>query len=133
MDVVYSQCCGLGVHKRTVVASVMRTAADGQVRKESRSFGTTTDEILRMRDWVRAAGSTHVAMESTGVYWKPIYNLLEGQFELLVVSAQLIVYHWLTRYTSYDDLGGNYTMYGNAKSSNGDSSVAWRSWATRSP
>lgn len=88
MEVLYSRCCGLDVHKRTVVACVMMTGSGGQLEKELRSFGTTTDEILRMGDWMKGAGCTHVAMESTGVYWKPIYNLLEGQFELLVVNAQ---------------------------------------------
>ena len=88
MEVLHSECCGLDVHKRTVVACVLVTSSGGAVRKELRSFGTTTDEILRMGDWIKAAGCTHVAMESTGVYWKPIYNLLEGQFELLVVNAQ---------------------------------------------
>ena len=58
-----------------------------QPNKEIKSFGTMTDDLLELSDWLFANGVTHVAMESTGVFWKPIYNLLEGQFELLLVNA----------------------------------------------
>ena len=87
MNVLYERCCGLDVHKRTVVAC--RTTPDpaGGVHKEVRTFGTMTGDLLHLSDWLKAAGVTHVAMESTGVYWKPVYNLLEGEFELLVVNA----------------------------------------------
>jgi transposase len=88
MDIVYTHCCGLDVHKKTVVACLLTPAAPGHPAKEVRTFGTTTPELLALADWLTAAGCTHVVMESTGVYWKPIYNLLEGQFELLVVNAQ---------------------------------------------
>ena len=90
MDVVYARCCGLDVHKQTVVACLITPGAHGRAQKETRTFGTMTDELLALGDWLAAAGCTHVAMESTGVYWKPIWNLLEGQFELLLVNAQHI-------------------------------------------
>jgi transposase len=81
---IYERCCGLDVHKKTVVAC--RLAPEGQ---QTQSFGTMTDELIRLRLWLQAGGVTHVAMESTGVYWKPVYNLLEDQgMELLVVNAR---------------------------------------------
>jgi transposase len=84
MDVVYECCAGLDVHKRLVVACVVTRG-----RRETVSFGTTTGEIVRLGDWLREQGVTHVAMESTGVYWKPIFNLLEGlDMEALVINAQ---------------------------------------------
>jgi len=87
MEVLYRCCCGLDVHKQTVVACLIRTLPDGQRTTEVRTFSTLTEGLLALADWLRAAGCTHVAMESTGVYWKPVYNLLEGQFTLLVVNA----------------------------------------------
>jgi transposase len=90
MEVVYTHCCGLDVHKQTVVACLFTPSAPGHPAKQIRTFGTTTAEILALADWLSATHCTHVAMESTGVYWKPIYNLLEGNFELLVVNAQHI-------------------------------------------
>jgi transposase len=90
MDVIYACCCGLDIHKKTVVACLM-TSAEGQPPlKEVRTFRTITAELLLLADWLQAAGCTHVAMESTGVYWRPVYNLLEGLFTLLVVNAQHI-------------------------------------------
>ena len=88
MQVLYSHCCGLDVHKKNVVACLIITDHAGRVRKEIRTFGTMTQELLALADWLGQAQCTHVAMESTGVYWKPVYNLLEDQFELLVVNAQ---------------------------------------------
>ena len=90
MDVVYERCCGLDVHKKSVVACLVVPGPNGKPIKETRTFGTMTEDLLALADWLRAAQCTHVAMESTGVYWKPIYNLLEGQFILLVVNAQHI-------------------------------------------
>jgi transposase len=90
MEVVYARCCGLDLHKRTVVACRIVPGPDGQPEQEIRTFGTMTAELLALGDWLAAAGVTHVAMESTGVYWKPIYNLLEDQFTLLLVNAQHI-------------------------------------------
>ncbi len=90
MDVVYERCCGLDVHKRTVVACLLTPGPGGGPRKELRTFGTMTDDLLRLADWLAGAGCTHVAMESTGSYWKPVWNLLEGGFALLLVNAQHI-------------------------------------------
>jgi hypothetical protein len=78
MDILYERCCGLDIHKRTVVACLVVPGADGQPAKEARSFGTMTDELLQLADWLLAAGCKHVAMESTGVYWKPVHAILEG-------------------------------------------------------
>jgi transposase len=90
MEVIYSCCCGLDVHKKTVVACLI-TSAEGQPpQQEVRTFRTMTRELLGLADWLQSAGCTHVAMESTGVYWRPVYNLLEGLFTLLVVNAQHI-------------------------------------------
>lgn len=88
--IVVQRCCGLDVHQKTVVACLLLCDPKGRVHKEVRTFGTTTPELLELVDWLVASGCTHVAMESTGVYWKPIYNLLEGVMEVLVVNAQHI-------------------------------------------
>src|SRR5215218_8742568 len=88
MDVLFERCCGLDIHKRTVAACLVVPGPTGAPTKEVRSFGTMTDDLLQLADWLLQAGCTHVAMESTGVYWKPICNLLEGQFELLLVNAR---------------------------------------------
>ena len=86
MQVVYQRCAGLDVHKKTVVACLI--TPKGQ---ETQTFGTMTRDLLNMADWLTEQQVTHVAMESTGVYWKPIYNLLEGSdLTLLVVNAQHI-------------------------------------------
>jgi transposase len=86
MEVIYKRCCGLDVHKAIVVACVLIREA-GKVLKEIRTFRTMTSALLTLHDWLKAHGVTHVAMESTGVYWKPIFNLLEGEFEVLLVNA----------------------------------------------
>lgn len=88
MQVMYESCAGLDVHKTSVVAWVMVTGTNGKVESFSQTFGTMTVDILALSDWLRAHNVSHVAMESTGVYWKPVYNLLEGVFELLIVNAQ---------------------------------------------
>jgi transposase len=87
MDVAHLRCCGLDVHKKTVVACLLVRGA-GTPRREIRTFSTMTKDLLAMADWLEAAECTHVAMESTGSYWKPVYNLLEGSFTLLVANAQ---------------------------------------------
>jgi transposase len=86
MEVIYRRCCGLDVHKKIVVACVLIWEG-GKLFKEIRTFGTMTFELLMLHDWLLAHKATHVAMESTGVYWKPIFNLLEGNFEVLLVNA----------------------------------------------
>jgi transposase len=90
MDVVHARCCGLDVHKRTVVACLLTPGPGGQPRKEIRTFGTMTDDLLALAEWLAAAGCTHVGMESTGVYWQPIWNVLEGRFTLLLANARHI-------------------------------------------
>lgn len=90
MEVVYERCCGLDVHKKTVVACLLVPDEKERRHKEIRTFGTTTRELLALRDWLVLAECSHVAMEATGVYWKPIYNLLDGAVELLVVNARHI-------------------------------------------
>jgi len=88
MQVLYPCCWGLDVHKKFVVACLITTTAEGQVHKETRTFSTMTQDLLALLDWLHATGCTHIALESTGSYWRPVYNLLEGQFTLLVGNAQ---------------------------------------------
>ncbi len=87
MQVKYERCCGIDVHKDTVVACVIVSKPSGHVQKAIRTFATTTSGLMALAQWLTETGCTHVAMESTGVYWKPVYNLLEGAFEILVVNA----------------------------------------------
>ena len=87
MRVIYERCCALDVHKRTITACVLKWLRS-EWQKEIRQFGTMTKDLLALSDWLVGKGCTHVAMESTGVYWKPVYNILERQFELLVFNAQ---------------------------------------------
>jgi len=75
------------VHKKTITACLRFPSARARA-EEVRTFGTTTRELLRLADWLTAAGCTHVAMESTGVYWRPVYHILEASFEVLLVNAQ---------------------------------------------
>jgi transposase len=83
MQVMYERCAGLDVHKKTVVACVLTPAG-----QETRTFGTMTAELLALADWLLACGCTHVAIESTGDYWKPVFNILEGTCEVILVNAQ---------------------------------------------
>jgi transposase len=88
MQVIHERCAGLDVHKKVIVACRMWTKRNGQVVQETSSFGTTTAELLRLLDWLGGWECTHVAMESTGEYWKPVYNILEGHVEVLLVNAR---------------------------------------------
>ena len=88
LEVLYKRCCGLDVHKKTVVACVIITLANGQIQKQVQTFPTTTAGLLALLDWLGAWQVTHVAIESTGIYWRPIFNLLEGEFEVILVNAQ---------------------------------------------
>jgi transposase len=88
MEQVYERCAGLDVHARTVVACRRFPGPRGRRRREVRTFGTTTPELLALSDWLQEVGVTHVAMESTGVYWKPVFNVLESVCEVLLVNAQ---------------------------------------------
>jgi transposase len=86
MDVIYPRCAGLDVHKQTVVACA-RVAGNGPLLQEVRTFATTTSGLLALADWLESLGVEHVAMEATGVYWKPVWHVLEGHFELVLANA----------------------------------------------
>lgn len=90
MQVQYERCCGIDVHKDTVTACVILPGADGHPLKETRTFSTMSGDLTALGQWLKEMCCTHVAMESTGVYWKPVYNLLEGTFEILVVNPTAI-------------------------------------------
>lgn len=85
MEVRNNRCCGLDVHKRSIAACCIY-AHDKEVRKEIRHFGTMTDDLLALRDWLSELAVSHVAMESTGSYWKPVWNILEGDFTVILVN-----------------------------------------------
>jgi transposase len=88
MQTLVERGCGMDVHQATVVACLLIVLNNGKVRKQVRTFGTTTRELMGLREWLLSEGCTHVAMESTGVYWKPIYAILEGAFEIIIANAQ---------------------------------------------
>src|SRR5262245_45856541 len=90
VEVLYTCCAGLDVHKGSVVACVRKVVEGGRVQREVRTFGTTTSQLLALSDWLTERGCTHVAMEATGVYWKPVWHILEGSFELVLGNAQHI-------------------------------------------
>ena len=90
METIYPCCAGLDIHKMTVVACVRRLDPAGRVHEAVRTFGTMTAELLALADWLAESGVTHVAMESTGVFWKPVFNLLESRFEVLLVNPRHI-------------------------------------------
>lgn len=90
MDIIYSHCAGLDVHKKTVVACRIIPGSEGKLIQQTRTFATMTADLLQLSDWLAEAGVTQVAMESTGEYWKPVYNLLENNFELWLVNARHI-------------------------------------------
>ena len=119
MRVVYKRCAGLDVHKKTVVACRRWTKEGGDVETEVKTFGTTTPELLELVDWLGEWEVTQVAMESTGEYWKPVFNLLEGNFEVLLVNAQHVKHvpgrktdvkdaEWLAELLSYGLLKASY-------------------------
>ena len=86
--IMYQRCAGLDVHKETVVACWMVTASNGKISKQIRTFATTTAGLLTLADWLSAQSVTHVAMESTGVYWRPVFTILEATFQVILVNAQ---------------------------------------------
>jgi transposase len=88
MDVLIPRCCGLDVHQKTVVASVRILGPTGEVTRDTRTFGTTTRELEALAAWLRPFGVTHVAMEATGVLWKPVWHILEPEWQLLLVNPQ---------------------------------------------
>jgi len=88
MDILLPLCADLDVHKDTVVAC-LRRVVKGKVEREVRTFGTTTRELLALSEWLASAGCRHVAMEATGVYWKPVWHILsDGDFELVLANAR---------------------------------------------
>ena len=90
MEILYERCAGLDVHKKNVKACFSGPGKGGQRSKETRTYLTMSPDLLQMRDWLQAQGCTHIALEASGVYWRPIYNLLEGDFEIVVVNAHHI-------------------------------------------
>lgn len=90
MEAIVEKSCGLDVHRSSIVACVVIGQANGRSRKESRTFGTTRMELIKLREWLLGEGVTHVGMEATGVYWKPVYAVLDGAFELIVGNAHHI-------------------------------------------
>jgi transposase len=88
MKIIYKRVAGLDVHKKTVVATRMRVTGEDRVEWETETFGTTTPDLLESHDWLCEWEPTHVAMESTGDYWKPVFNILEDSFEVWLVNAQ---------------------------------------------
>jgi transposase len=90
MEVVITRCAGLDVHKATVVATVRVPGSEGRRRVETATFGTMTPDLIALREWLQAFGVTHVALESTGVYWKPVYYVLEDAFELLLINMRTL-------------------------------------------
>src|SRR5207245_2888854 len=87
MDRLIERCCGLDVHRDTIAACVRVPGPNGKRQHEVRTFGTTAVELLALRDWLEAHAVTHIAMESTGVYWKPVFYVLEEAFTCLLVNA----------------------------------------------
>jgi transposase len=88
MDTIFRSCCGLDVHSKSIAACVRRMDERGRVSEEVRSFGTVTRNLLMLRDWLEQEHVTHVAMESTGVFWKPVFNILESGLTVLLVNAR---------------------------------------------
>src|SRR5262249_50482493 len=90
VDTLYPRCAGIDVHKGTVVVCVRCTDRPGKPAEEIRTFSTMTGELLALSDWLADRQVSHVAMESTGVYWKPVFNILEGRFQVILVNAEHI-------------------------------------------
>jgi transposase len=119
MRLMYQRCAAIDVHKKTAVACRRQTETDGTVKSEVKTFGTTTPELLQMMDWLSAWEVTTVAIESTAEYWKPVFNLLEGQFEVILVNAKHVKQvpgrktdvkdaEWLAELLSYGLLKASY-------------------------
>lgn len=90
MEVLLENCAGMDVHQETIVVCTLNTGSEGKVQSEIRTFGTLTKHLFELLQWLESKSITHVAMESTGVYWKPIYNILEGYFTVTLANAQRI-------------------------------------------
>lgn len=90
MDAILERCAGLDVHQETVVACTLCGSLEHKPKQETKTFETTTKGLLKLSDWLSQHGCSHVAMESTGVFWKPVWNVLEGDFELVLANAKRI-------------------------------------------
>ena len=90
MEITYTHAAGLDIHKKTIVACCFTPGPKGKPQKEIRTFGTMTQDVLALAAWLTSKGITHVAMESTGEFWKAVYQILEASFTVLVVNAQHI-------------------------------------------
>lgn len=90
MDAMLTHCAGLDVHQKNIVVCVLTGSLDDLPHSEVRSFPTMTKDLFAMLKWLEEKGVTHIAMESTGIYWKPVYNILEGYFEITLANAQRI-------------------------------------------
>lgn len=88
MEVVHERCCGLDIHKKLIVACSIVPGREGQPRKQVRTFGSMSDDLEKLSNWLTEQAISHVAMESTGSFWKPVFNVLEDRFELLLINAQ---------------------------------------------
>jgi transposase len=118
MEVMIARVAGLDVHKATVVATVRVPGEDGRRRVVTETFGTMTPDLIALREWLQAYGVTQVALESTGVYWKPVYYVLEGAFELLLINMRALKHvpgrktdvkdsEWLAQLLEYGLLRGS--------------------------
>jgi transposase len=87
MQIKHERCAGIDVHKKTIVVCCLRGDARGNLQRETRTYGTTTRELLNLCDWLAQSEVTQIVMESTGEYWKPVYNVLESSFEVMVVNS----------------------------------------------
>lgn len=90
MEVLLENCAGMDVHQETIVVCALNTDSQGNVQSEIRTFGTFTKHLFELLQWLESKSITHVAMESTGIYWKPVYNILEGYFTVTLANAQRI-------------------------------------------
>lgn len=90
MQVVHERCAGLDVHKKKVYECIIVPENNGKKKQEVRSFSAMTPDLLKLAEWLRAHAITHVAMEATGVFWRPVWAVLEGQFELMLVNPHHI-------------------------------------------
>jgi len=90
METIIERACGLDVHKKRLTACVMVEGRGRKVRKEIRTFTTMTSDLLDLKKWLKEEGITHVAIESTGIYWKPVFNILEDSFEVILANSRHI-------------------------------------------
>lgn len=88
MDAIFERCCGIDVHKKTIAVCLMVGSAGQKPKTTIKSFGTMTHELIACRDWLASEGCTHVVLESTGVYWKPVFNVLEQRMEVILANAR---------------------------------------------